>query len=165
MNDKRLILGGILLTLAFVGQIALAIWLYDPNANPAVINTGWFLLMLSAVFGWLPIITFRLKGKVQGRSYIHTTVLVDSGVYAIVRHPQYLAGILIAIALPLITQHWSVVVTGLVGAAITYIGTYDEERGCIEKFGDAYRQYQQKVPRMNFILGIVRWLLRAMQKS
>ena len=39
--------------------------------------------------GLLPIITFRRKGGVaKGESYIKTTVLVDTGIYAIVRHPQ-----------------------------------------------------------------------------
>lgn len=55
--------------------------------------------MLSALFGWLPIFTFRKKGKVQGRGHIQTTVLVESGVYSIVRHPQYLSGILLCIGL------------------------------------------------------------------
>ena len=160
MSRKKL-LSGILLTVAFVAQVGLAIWLYDPQANELIINSGWLILMLSAVFGWLPIFTFRRKGQVKGRSYMHTTVLVDSSVYAIVRHPQYLAGILVAIALSLITQHWAVLLTGLVGATTTYAGTYDEERECIEKFGEEYCQYQQRVPRLNFILGIARWLQRS----
>jgi protein-S-isoprenylcysteine O-methyltransferase Ste14 len=87
---------------------------------------------------------------------MHTTVLVDRGIYGIVRHPQYLAGILISIALPLITLHWAVIVLGLVTAIIDYLDTYDEEKKCIEKFGEAYREYTKKVPRMNFLLGIIR---------
>lgn len=157
----RMIISGILLTIAMVGQIILAIILYDPQANTTIINIGWVVLWISAIFGWLPIFTFRRKGKVQGSGYMRTTVLVDSGVYAIVRHPQYLAGILINIALPLITHHWLVVVLGLIGAVINYQSTYDEEKGCIEKFGDEYIRYMEKVPRLNFIAGIIRAMRRA----
>jgi protein-S-isoprenylcysteine O-methyltransferase Ste14 len=156
MKSKKMIIYAAVLTIAAVGQIILAFFLYNPEGNELLINIGWGIMLLSAIFGWLPIFTFRKKGGVKGRGYIHTTILVDSGVYRIVRHPQYLAGILMNIALPLISQHWIIVVLGLIAAVINYINTYEEEKGCIEKFGEAYRQYMKAVPRMNFILGILR---------
>jgi len=159
MSKKMMLMAGAL-TVAAVGQIVLAIVLYDPQASAVVINTGWGILWLSAIFGWLPIYTFRKKGEVKGRGYIQTTKLVDSGVYAIVRHPQYLAGVLMSIALPLITQHWSVAALGVAAAVIYYVNTFEEEKGTIEKFGEAYKQYMQTVPRMNFILGIIRLIRR-----
>jgi protein-S-isoprenylcysteine O-methyltransferase Ste14 len=149
------------LTLAAVGQIALAFILYNENGNTTIINLGWVILWISAIFGWLPIFTFRKYGGVaKGKSYIQTSILVDSGVYAIVRHPQYLAGILIGLSLPLIAQHWLVAALGVIVIVITYVNTFDEETLNIEKFGEAYRQYMQRVPRLNFLLGIVRLLLR-----
>lgn len=156
MNSKRAIISGVLLTIVAVGQIILAIVLYDTEGNTTLINFGWIILMVSSVFGWLPIFTFRKKGKVEGRSYIHTTVLVDSGIYAFVRHPQYLAGVLISVALPMITQHWLVALLGLIGISIYFRDTFDEEERCIKKFGEAYRQYMKRVPRLNFITGIIR---------
>jgi len=79
---------------------------------------GCVLFGLSAVFGWLPIFLFRRHGGVaRGRSYMHTTALVTRGPYALVRHPQYLAGDLLALAVICITQHWSVIVAGVVGIA------------------------------------------------
>lgn len=155
MNKKMIIMASIL-TIAAVGQILAAFFLYDPQGNELVINIGWGVLMLSAIFSWLPIFTFRRKGNVEGRGYIRITTLVDSGVYAIVRHPQYLAGILMSIALPLISQHWLVAVLGLIAALIYVQNTFDEEQGCIQKFSDEYKQYMQRVPRLNFIAGILR---------
>ena len=96
----------------------------------------------------------------EGRSYIHTTVLVDSGIYAIVRHPQYLAGILMAIALFLIAQHWLIGILGIVLIFIYYQNTYDEEKKVMEKIGSDYEQYMKRVPRLNFILGIVRLIYK-----
>ena len=154
--DKNMVVTSVILTIAAVGQIVSAILFYDSGENSNLINAGWGVMMLSAIFGWLPIFTFRRKGKVEGRGYIRTTVLVDSGVYAIVRHPQYLAGILMNVALAMVSFHWLVVLLGLIAAPIYYLDTFQEEKGCIEKFGDDYRRYTQRVPRLNFILGIVR---------
>lgn len=159
MNRKSLGMG-LILTAAYLGQIAAAWLLYDPQANALVINLGWGIMWISAIFGWLPIFTFRSRGGIKGRSYIHTTVLVDSGVYSIVRHPQYLAGVLLNIALPLITRHWLVVILGIIGAALIYLNTFEEEKENLQKFGDAYRSYQAKVPRLNFLLGLFRLLIR-----
>ena len=159
MNRKSLGMG-LILTAAFLGQIAAAWLLHDPQANALVINLGWGIMMLSAVFGWLPIFTFRSRGEIKGRSYINTTVLVDTGVYSIVRHPQYLAGMLLNIALPLITRHWLVVILGIIGAAVTYLNTFEEEKDNLQKFGDVYLNYQAKVPRFNFLLGLFRLIRR-----
>lgn len=162
---KKMMIWALLLTVVAVGQIILAFILYDPEGNNVVINLGWGVLMISAIFGWLPIFTFRKRGKVQGNGYIHTTVLVDSGIYGVVRHPQYLAGILISLSLPMISQHWLVAVFGLFAMAIYYQNTFDEERTSIEKFGKAYEEYRQRVPRINFILGIIRLVKNRFKKT
>lgn len=157
MKNIKMIIMITVLTLAAVGQIILAFVLYNKDDNEAVINLGWVILWLSAIFGWLPIFTFKKWGGVpKEKAYLHTTVLVDRGVYAIVRHPQYLAGMLMGVALPLISQHWAVAILGIVVVFIYFINTFDEEESAIRKFGDEYREYMQRVPRLNFLLGIYR---------
>ena len=165
MRDKKMMISGVLITIGAVGQIILAIVFYDPEGSELRINIGWLILMLSGLFGWLPILAFRRFGRVAGRGYMRTSVLVDRGVLSIVRHPQYLAGVLISCALPLITWHWLVIVLGLVAAPIYYLSTYDEEDGCIEKFGDEYLDYMKRVPRMNFLLGVWRVIRRRVAGS
>jgi protein-S-isoprenylcysteine O-methyltransferase Ste14 len=99
--------------------------------------------------------TFRKSGGVnKGKSYIHTTKLVNTGVYSIVRHPQYLAGILLNIALILITQHWLSIVAGIIAVIIMYYDTLKAESRLIEKFGEDYKHYMGRVPRLNFVMGI-----------
>ena len=160
MMTKRTIILATILTIASVGQIVLAFLFYEEN-NIAIINLGWVILWISAIFGWLPIFTFKKLGRVpKGKAYLHTTILVDRGVYAIVRHPQYLAGILMGLAFPLISQHWLVAALGVIVIAINYVDTFEEEASNIAKFGDAYRQYMQRVPRLNFLLGIIRVILK-----
>jgi len=160
MMTKRTIILATILTIASVGQIVLAFLFYEEN-NTAIINLGWVILWISAIFGWLPIFTFKRLGKVpEGKAYLHTTILVDRGVYAIVRHPQYLAGVLMGLAFPLITQHWLVAALGVIVIVVNYMDTFEEEASNIAKFGDAYRQYMQQVPRLNFLLGIYRLLAK-----
>ena len=113
------------------------------------------------VFGWLPIIEFRKKGKVRkGRSYIHTTKLVDTGIYSIVRHPQFVTFILWAIAGMLLFQHWIIIILGIPIMPLTYIDLIRADKDAIEKFGNDYKAYMKKVPRTNFLLGVIRLLQR-----
>lgn len=158
--SRSMILQSILLTGTAGGQMLASWLLYNSERNPAVINIGWGIIFLSAIFGWLPIFTFRSKGKIKGKSYIETTVLVDSGVYGIVRHPQYLAGVLMNIGLSLITTHWLVILLGIISWGIYYQNTFSEEKENLEKFGDKYRDYQQRVPRLNFLLGLYRLITK-----
>jgi protein-S-isoprenylcysteine O-methyltransferase Ste14 len=159
MKGTRKIILATILTIAAVGQIILSFLLYDEDGNTTIRNIGWVILWISAIFGWLPIFTLRKLGGVpQGKGYVRTTVLVDRGVYAIVRHPQYLAGMLLGLALTLIAQHWIVAVLGAAAIIVYYVDTYEEEASSIEKFGEQYIQYMKKVPRVNFLLGILRFV-------
>jgi protein-S-isoprenylcysteine O-methyltransferase Ste14 len=57
---------------------------------------------------------FRKKGGApKGESIVHTTVLIDSGVYPAVRHPQYLGFMLFILALVLMFQHWLSIFSGV----------------------------------------------------
>jgi protein-S-isoprenylcysteine O-methyltransferase Ste14 len=42
---------------------------------------------------------------------------------------------------------------------VTYIDTFQEDRLCLKKFGEDYERYRERVPRINFVIGIVRLLL------
>ncbi len=148
-------------SILIVLQIILSFFLHNQAGLPVLRHVGWITLTVSAVFGWLPIFAFRKKGGVpKGRSYIQTTVLVDSGIYAVVRHPQYLAGILLSLALILITQHWLIATIGVVAMVLNYLIALKADQELIEKFGDDYKRYMQKVPRMNFLLGLIQLLQR-----
>ena len=142
-----------------VAQIVLAFLLQGPRSEVLEWG-GWICLWTSSIFGVLPIITLRRKGGVaEGQSYIRTTVLVDSGIYAIARHPQGgTAWLLINLGVMLIAQHWSSVVLGLASMVLVYVDTLKADRYCIEKFGDEYKRYMERVPRVNFVVGIMRLL-------
>lgn len=138
-------------------EIALTIVFYKaPGIEPLRI-AGWVILGLSAVFGWLPVYTFRRKGVVpKGQSFVKTTRLVDTGIYAIVRHPQFLGGMMLGLSFVLIAQHWSVAACGVPVMIIFYLGIIDGDKEGIKKFGEDYKRYMQKVPQINLLAGIYR---------
>jgi protein-S-isoprenylcysteine O-methyltransferase Ste14 len=43
---------------------------------------------------------------------------------------------------------------------LTYIDLIRADKACAERFGDDYKAYMKKVPRANFLLGIIRLLQR-----
>ena len=146
-------------TALFISKIIVGIYLLSEVSQIEVLAyMGVGLYVVSGiVFGWLPVIEFRKKGEVRkGESYIHTTQLVDTGIYSIVRHPQYLTFILWAIAGILLFQHWIVIMLGIPIVPLTYIDLIRADKNTIEKLGDDYKAYIKRVPRANFLLGLVR---------
>ena len=140
-----------------ITQIVLAFLLHQPGFE-TLEWVGWICLWISGIFGTLPIITFRKRGGVpKGESYTKTTILVDTGIYAIVRHPQNgTAWLLINLGVMLIARHWTSVVLGLASMGLVYADTFKADQYCIRKFGEAYKRYMEKVPRVNFVTGIIR---------
>jgi protein-S-isoprenylcysteine O-methyltransferase Ste14 len=64
-----------------------------------------------------------------------------------------------AIAGMLLFQHWIVILLGIPVIPLTYIDLLKADKDGIEKFGDEYKAYMKRVPRANFLLGILRILL------
>jgi protein-S-isoprenylcysteine O-methyltransferase Ste14 len=142
-----------------VAQIVLAFILHG-RGSAALCWAGWSCLWIAGIFGMLPVFTFRRKGGVpEGESYMKTTVLVETGVYSIVRHPQGgTAWLLINLGIMPIAWHWTSVVLGLVSMGLVYADAFKADQYCIKKFGAAYQSYMERVPRVNFVVGFIRWL-------
>ena len=123
---------------------------------------GWVVWAFGMVLVMAPIIMFPRRGGVdKGKSYVHTRQLVDTGIYAIVRHPQYTGGVCALFLTTLLWYpHWLFGVLGAIGTAAIYMGCREEDQRLIEKFGDNYVDYMKRVPRMNVFLGLYRWLKR-----
>jgi protein-S-isoprenylcysteine O-methyltransferase Ste14 len=135
--------------------------IFNKAGFDVVMYLGWVIWAFSLLLGWLPIFIFKRKGGVpKGKSFVHTTVLVDSGLYSIVRHPQYTSGILFSLSLILISQSWLILAIGAVAIPLMYVDIIMADKYEVEKFGNEYKHYMKKVPRTNIILGIIRLLIR-----
>jgi protein-S-isoprenylcysteine O-methyltransferase Ste14 len=121
---------------------------------------GWVVWVAGLALVSAPFVLFpRIGGVPHGKSFVRTTRLVSSSIYAVVRHPQYLGGILsIFVATPLLYPHWLFVVLGIPGALIVFYSSRWEDSDMLERFGDEFRNYRDKVPGMNLALGVTRLL-------
>jgi len=155
------VIPSILTSLLLFSQIISGLYLLS-NVNQISILAyiGVSLYVFSGlIFGMLPVFEFRKKGMVKkGKSYIHTTKLVDTGIYSIVRHPQYITFMLWSVAGMFLFQHWIVIILGIPILPLTYIDLFNADKDAINKFGESYKQYMKRVPRANFLLGILRVL-------
>ena len=156
MHSRRpYLLSGVASVLT-VAELALICFLCVGRSD-VVEWAGWVCLWTSGIFGVLPIIALRRRGGVaKGQSYVRTTALVDRGIYAIVRQPQNgTAWMLINLGIALVAQHWSSWVLGLLSTPLVYADTFKADQRCIEEFGDPYMRYRQRVPRVNFVAGLI----------
>ena len=126
----------------------IAINLFPPIIEGLVAG-GYTTLGIGAVFYVLSVLTLRRKGVSR---------IVDSGIYCVVRHPMYLGAMIMFFSHIFLSQSWIVAIGTIVAIVCCYLIILSGDERNIEKFGDGYKRYMQKVPRINFVLGIIRLL-------
>jgi hypothetical protein len=57
------------------------------------------------------------------------------------------------------------VVLAVVGTSLLYVDTFRADDACIEKFGEEYVRYMQRVPRVNFVAGLFRLFVHPKPES
>jgi protein-S-isoprenylcysteine O-methyltransferase Ste14 len=145
-------------TTAFLAQIILMFLFFNKLNLIFLIYIGYIIWGFSLYFALIPFWSFKKRGNVEKRkSYMYTTKVVVNGAYAIIRHPQYFGGILFAISITLWTQILPSLILSIIIILLTYQWTYAEDRNLIAKFGEEYKNYKEKVPRLNPILGIIKY--------
>jgi hypothetical protein len=86
------------------------------------------------------------------RSYSPKTAKVYLGqLHAFVRFlkPRHLVQALMFIGIGIISASWVFILLSVVRAISTFIIAIPEERFCLEKYGDSYREYIEKTPQMD----------------
>jgi protein-S-isoprenylcysteine O-methyltransferase Ste14 len=85
-----------------------------------------------------------LAGVRQATRTTRESALEVSGPYHLVRHPIYLGWLLIVFGAPEMT--WTRFEFALVSSAYLFAAVPFEEKSLVDVFGDAYREYQRRVP-------------------
>jgi protein-S-isoprenylcysteine O-methyltransferase Ste14 len=74
--------------------------------------------------------------------------VVTTGVYSIVRHPQYLGGLLAHLGISiLLSAFYSLLLTPMI-IALVYLISGKEEKEMLREFGKEYEDYRDKVPML-----------------
>ncbi len=146
MQDK--FLKGIL-GLVFIFNIII-INLFPPPIEIFVF-IGYLIFGIGAFFYIFTTAVFFRKGTDQ---------IIANGIYGIIRHPLFLGVILMYFSHILLSQNWIVLISTIIAIISCYLLILSEEQQNIEKFGEDYKKYMLKTPRINFIIGIVRMIQR-----
>ena len=151
----------IIAALFFIAQIIYGFFYAGNTQNEIIAYVGVGSFILSGLFGMAPVIVFPKKGGVEkGKSFIHTKKIVTTGIYSVVRHPQYSAYFYWAIGAMCLFQHWVVVLLGIPVIVLVYFDMMNEDKRNIKKFGRVYKEYMNNVPRANVVIGLVLLLRR-----
>jgi protein-S-isoprenylcysteine O-methyltransferase Ste14 len=110
---------------------------------PLKLGTLWFAIGL----------VFYLLGLVMSISAtikFATTPInepITKGAYRYSRHPLYTALVLIYFSVGIASASWVFLLYAIVWALLLNITVKDEENYCLEKYGDAYRDYLNRTSR------------------
>ncbi|UCG85189.1 MAG: isoprenylcysteine carboxylmethyltransferase family protein [Gemmatimonadota bacterium] len=145
---------------AFLALIVLDRFI-ERGGSRLLYRLGIICLLAAPVLFIPPFVLLKKHGQVDaGRSFFCTKVTVDRGLYAVVRHPQYLGYILLALGFMLLSQHLATLSLGAIAIICFYLYTLEEEQFCVRRFGVAYEEYCRRVPRFNIVSGVIRYLVR-----
>jgi protein-S-isoprenylcysteine O-methyltransferase Ste14 len=123
-------------------------FLSHPTINELTI-VGWIIFGVGALLYVLSVLTLRRKG---------INKIVACGIYGVVRHPMYLGAMAMFFSHMFFDQNWIVAISTVIALACCYLIILSDEQRNIEKFGDDYKNYMQRVPRTNIVIGFVRLL-------
>jgi protein-S-isoprenylcysteine O-methyltransferase Ste14 len=134
----------------------------ETSSYLALFIVGWVVWAFGMVLVMAPIVMFPRRGGVaKGKPFVNTTRLVDTGIYSVVRHPQYLGGVFAVFVTTILWYpHWLFGVLGVIATAVIYMSCREEDQRLVQQFGDDYTNYMRKVPRMNILAGVIRLLRR-----
>ena len=110
---------------------------------PLKLGTGWFYAGLAIFLTGLAVLTAATSNFAKTRM----DVPITKGIYHYSRHPLYLASLLIYFSVSIASASWVFLLVFVVQSVSIRIAAVGEERYCLEKYGDAYREYMDKTPR------------------
>ena len=133
-NDKRIINAILLLMpISFIYAIFLplqlgTIWLYS----------GLFIYIIGVVFSIVAVLNFTSSPQDK---------VITEGLYSASRNPMYIGLLLILIGLGITCSSWLHLLFTLGLVILLNANLSAEERCCLYRYGDSYRQYMNRTPR------------------
>ena len=134
--------------------LLITIW-QGSGENQILRKIGAVLLISTPVIWILTVVAFKKFGRVQqGKAYYESDVLVTSGIFGFLRHPQYFAYIILTIGFTQINQTLISVVLSIIAIILFYLHCIEEEKIMTEKFPIDYPLYCKQIPRFNIIVSL-----------
>ena len=111
--------------------------------SPLKLGTTWFCAGLAIFIVGLVVLTTATVNFAT----TPMDVPITRGIYHYSRHPLYLASLLIYFGVSIASASWVFLFILVVQSVSIGIAAVEEERFCLEKYGDAYREYIDQTPR------------------
>ncbi|PVX23972.1 MAG: hypothetical protein CW691_09270 [Candidatus Bathyarchaeum sp.] len=110
---------------------------------PIKLGTSWFyaglmIWILSMVISLISIVSFGTTPLDE---------LVSKGTYSLSRNPIFLSGFLADLGIGIACASWIYTSYSVLDLILMHIYARAEERFLLEKYGDAYREYMNRIPR------------------
>ncbi|NIR86222.1 isoprenylcysteine carboxylmethyltransferase family protein [Candidatus Bathyarchaeota archaeon] len=96
---------------------------------------------------WLAINAVK-KATLRVAETHRTDKIVTTGVYSIVRHPQYLGGLLAHMGISFLLSAWYSLLSTPLMVILVYLISRKEEEELVREFGKEYEDYKKKVPML-----------------
>jgi protein-S-isoprenylcysteine O-methyltransferase Ste14 len=114
-----------------------------PLFLPLQLDTTWFYIgfiiyLVCMIFSLLGVYNFATTPKDKP---------VTKGIYRISRHPMYFFGFLTFIGIGITAASWLYLILAAAYIVFGNIVYKAEERVCLNKYGDTYREYMNRTPR------------------
>jgi protein-S-isoprenylcysteine O-methyltransferase Ste14 len=128
------------------GYISMPLWLLTTAYSiflPLQLDTIWFYIGLA--FFLLSLImnifaTFNFAATPMNKP-------VTKGIYRYSRHPGYVAMLLTYLSVGIASASWIFLLAVIIWVVLVNFSATDEEHYCLEKYGEAYRDYMNRTPR------------------
>jgi protein-S-isoprenylcysteine O-methyltransferase Ste14 len=134
---------------------------YPPHGDSpplqALALAGTALYWASVLLVLLSFLALARRGRPEG-FVERTTVLIDRGLFGVIRHPLYLGLALWSAGLVLKILSIPAVLSGVVAFGCSWMACKKEDEFNVGKFGEGYREYMAVVPAWNVLKGLRRLL-------
>ena len=126
----------------FTALIAIILWIYSIFL-PLRIGAAWFytglsIYILGMIIGITAIISIAVAQP--GKPF-------TEGMYRYSRHPLSVSMFLVFLGIGVASASWLYLLSLAILMVVTHFMVAIEERSCLEKFGDTYREYMNRTPR------------------
>jgi protein-S-isoprenylcysteine O-methyltransferase Ste14 len=106
---------------------------------------GSFLIVIAVIIALFSLINLKIKGKPK-MGIEDTTILINNSIFHFIRHPLYTGFIIWGVSQILIIQSIYSLIFGVLAILFSYLAAVKEDEYNIDKFGNKYKDYMNKVP-------------------
>ena len=100
--------------------------------------TGLLIFLFGVVFTIITILNFATSPKDK---------VITKGLYGVSRNPMYIGLVLMQIGLGITCSSWLYLILTLVLMILLNVNSSAEERYCLYRYGNTYREYMNRTPR------------------